>query len=189
MRCLLMSIKQNWCELILKGEKTIEIRKSRPQELSTPFKCYIYCTKTGAKEDSIAKPGKVIGYFICDKIIPIRVFEDGLIQDWNWNSLEKSKVPYDDMATYIGHGKIGYGYQISNLKIYKESIDITEFQTICNGDLDSKCHKCKYYYSESSEDGFYEECMLNNIIPVTRPPQSWMYTYEEIPRNDKTIII
>ena len=93
------------------------------------------------------------------------------------------------MATYIGHGKIGYGYQISNLKIYKEPLDITESKTICNGDCDSKCEKCKYYYYESSEDGSYAECMVNNIIDVTRPPQSWMYTYEEIPRNDKTIII
>lgn len=30
---------------ILSGEKTIEVRKTRPNKVATPFKCYIYCTK------------------------------------------------------------------------------------------------------------------------------------------------
>ena len=189
MRCLMMSIKQEWCEKILSGKKTLELRKSIPHELQPPFKCYIYCTKTGAKEDSVATPGKVIGHFICDEIIPVRVFEDGAIQDYVWKSLDRSCVPYEDIAKYIGYGKYGYAYHITELTTYGTPIDITEFQTICNGDMDSKCHNCKYFYSESSEEGFYEECMLNNIIPVKRPPQSWMYTYEEIPVNDRTIHI
>ena len=43
-KAVLISIKPKWCELIAKGSKNIEIRKSRPK-LETPFKCYIYCTK------------------------------------------------------------------------------------------------------------------------------------------------
>ena len=44
MKSVLISIKPKWCDLIASGRKTLEIRKTRPK-LSTPFKCYIYCTK------------------------------------------------------------------------------------------------------------------------------------------------
>lgn len=44
MKSVLLSIKPKWCELIANGQKTIEIRKTRPK-IDTPFKVYIYCTK------------------------------------------------------------------------------------------------------------------------------------------------
>lgn len=43
-KSVLISIRPKWIEKIARGEKTIEVRKSRPK-LETPFKCYIYCTK------------------------------------------------------------------------------------------------------------------------------------------------
>lgn len=43
-RSVLISIQPEWCKLIAKGTKTLEVRKSRPK-LETPFKVYIYCTK------------------------------------------------------------------------------------------------------------------------------------------------
>src|SRR5574344_1539917 len=42
-KCVLLSVRPQWCELIANGKKTIEVRKTRPK-LETPFKCYIYCT-------------------------------------------------------------------------------------------------------------------------------------------------
>lgn len=42
-KSVLISIRPEWCELIVSGEKTIEVRKTRPK-LDMPFKCYIYCT-------------------------------------------------------------------------------------------------------------------------------------------------
>lgn len=57
-KSVLLSIRPEWCKKILGGEKTTEIRKSRPN-LETPFRCYIYC----------AMPvGNVIGEFTCDRI-------------------------------------------------------------------------------------------------------------------------
>lgn len=44
MKTVLISIQPKWCELILSGDKTLEIRKNKPK-LITPFKCYIYCTQ------------------------------------------------------------------------------------------------------------------------------------------------
>lgn len=42
-KSVLISIRPKWCEKIASGEKTIEVRKTRPK-MNTPFKCYIYCT-------------------------------------------------------------------------------------------------------------------------------------------------
>lgn len=43
-KSVLISIHPRWIVKIARGEKTIEVRKSRPK-LDPPFKCYIYCTK------------------------------------------------------------------------------------------------------------------------------------------------
>ena len=83
-KAVLISIKPKWCKLIMDGQKTVEIRKSRPK-IDTPFKCYIYCSLSGVKEFYMGlqngvyrikyreeqwydKMGKVIGEFVCDRI-------------------------------------------------------------------------------------------------------------------------
>lgn len=52
MKSILISIQPKWCEKIASGEKTIEVRKTKPNVAppfkryeTQPFKCYIYCTK------------------------------------------------------------------------------------------------------------------------------------------------
>ena len=42
-KAVLISIRPEWVEKILSGEKTLEVRKTRPK-LEAPFKVYIYCT-------------------------------------------------------------------------------------------------------------------------------------------------
>lgn len=44
MKSVLISIQPQWCEKIFDGEKTIEVRKTRPL-IDMPFKVYVYCTK------------------------------------------------------------------------------------------------------------------------------------------------
>ena len=97
MKAVLLSIRPEWCKKIFDGEKTVEVRKTRPK-LKTPFKCYIYCTKkyplivfasrydclrgklktcvapvtgfTRYKAEDLFETcnGRVIGEFICDDI-------------------------------------------------------------------------------------------------------------------------
>lgn len=43
-KSVLISIHPKWIVKIARGEKSIEVRKTRPK-LDPPFKCYIYCTK------------------------------------------------------------------------------------------------------------------------------------------------
>lgn len=54
MKEVLISIQPKWCELIEKGQKTIEVRKTKPK-IDTPFKCYIYCTKSSNKYQTVVK--------------------------------------------------------------------------------------------------------------------------------------
>ena len=44
MKSVLLSIQPKWCKKIFDGEKTIEVRKTRPL-IDMPFKVYVYCTK------------------------------------------------------------------------------------------------------------------------------------------------
>ena len=85
MKSVLISIQPKYVGLIANGKKTIEVRKTRPN-LSTPFKCYIYCTKTKDQSFYVTKEvfnginaitgygkGKVVGEFVCDRIVPFDV--------------------------------------------------------------------------------------------------------------------
>lgn len=79
MKSILLSIKPKYVELIASGQKTIEVRKTAPQEV--PFKCYIYETQGRTETPWIDEDGhfiykgrgQVIGEFICDKVYPIKI--------------------------------------------------------------------------------------------------------------------
>ena len=49
MKIVLLPIHPEWCELIAKGIKTVEVRKTKPKQ-PTPFKVMLYCTKGGKSE-------------------------------------------------------------------------------------------------------------------------------------------
>lgn len=165
-KAVMLSIRPKWVEKIANGEKTIEVRKTRPK-LDTPFKCYIYCTQSGVALGAWGKHGKVIGEFTCDRIFPINVFDNGGIQNWFFEHMERSCLTYEELADYIGNGKTGYGWHISDLRIYDTPKELSEFKTLCRVDAD--CCACPYYnYTKMECDGRV----------IGRPPQSWCYVEE-----------
>lgn len=182
MKSVLISIQPKWCELILKGKKTVEVRKTRPK-LETPFKCYVYQTKGKEKLIDIIKDGdicygetyhgkpvfikmredsvyaglfgrkqKVIGEFVCDRIDTIDVIDDSTMTYIRVNQLSQLSQYSDVCITaetclninqlqhYLDDKK-GYGWHISDLKIYDKPKKLGEFG-------------------------------------LTRPPQSWCYVEE-----------
>lgn len=132
MKSVLISIHPEFCEKILSGQKTLEIRKTKPK-LETPFKVYIYCTKTGKKfvktldlldfNDEIIDTlpvcgnGKIIGEFICDKITRFCVPYPAYQNELDVNILNTACVTYYMLHRYAWHDDL-YGWNISNLKIY-----------------------------------------------------------------------
>lgn len=61
-KAVLLSIKKQWLEKILSGEKTIEVRKTMPWEISYPFVVFCYETKADGGA------GKVTAAFVCRDI-------------------------------------------------------------------------------------------------------------------------
>ncbi|MBQ8196199.1 MAG: ASCH domain-containing protein, partial [Oscillospiraceae bacterium] len=85
-KAVMISIRPEWCELIINGKKTIEVRKTKPK-LATPFKCYIYESggdqRVGNENFNCYLKGKgrkkIIGEFICDSIRSEYEVADGLV--------------------------------------------------------------------------------------------------------------
>ena len=169
MRAVLMSIKPKWCELIASGEKTVEVRKSKPK-LETPFKVYIYCTiGDGASGDRLVPSGitcgKVIGEFVCDKIVQ---FKNSLYDDGLHETVAMSCVPMYDLLVYIEKQSFGYGWHISNLVIYDTPRDLSEFLIDCKN-----CGK-KFV----GDPNCWQGC-VNGYRRLTRSPQSWCYVEKQ----------
>lgn len=196
-KAILISIQPKWCELIASGKKTVEVRKTKPK-FDTPFKCYIYCTKAkdilldvindgdsiygetyhgkrqfiksteGSICDMYGKRQKVIGEFVCDRIFPISIYYD------NPNcKLALKEFPYvcltdKQIIDYLGNGKQGYGWHISDLVIYDKPKELGEFKKVNRecwyadlGLAKRDCPECKN-----------ADCFLQ------KPPQSWCYVEE-----------
>ena len=164
MKAVLISIRQEWCSLIASGQKTIEVRKTKPK-LDTPFKVYIYCTKSKKKTridwiDKALGGGMVIGEFVCDRI-------DYTTKDNIKTISEASCVPVADLWEY-GRKSSAYGligWHISELVIYEKPKELKEF------------HKVGYTKTKNSVFGWtFEE---ETSWQVSRPPQSWCYVEEQ----------
>jgi predicted transcriptional regulator len=183
----MLSIRPKWCEKIARGEKTIEVRKTRPK-MNTPFKCYIYCTLPKyPHEDFIAtdypRPqfyggGKVIGEFICDAITRMNIcgFWDDSGKQLD-NRLKDTCLTSEEFGNYLGEN-VGYGWHISNLRIYDPLRDLGEFSPVCrykndDGSCPSRRVACSFQRYDYNHDGSIN--LVECGRPLEHPPQSWCY--------------
>ena len=175
-KAVMLSVRPKWCEKIANGEKTIEVRKTRPK-LETPFKCYIYCTLPKyPHEDFIAtnypRPqfyggGKVVGEFACDRIDRLAPANELYgIYDIDDDYVLQTCLENGALWDY-GHGTPLYGWHISDLVIYDEPKELIEFHTW------EKCKSCSKSGYESTACIYDENCMIPAAI--TKAPQSWCY--------------
>ena len=174
-KAVLISIRPKWCEKIINGDKTIEVRKT-PPKMSTPFKCYIYCTQGGVALGAWGKHGKVIGEFTCDLIYELETrspggsyYVKGEDQPTTNDVARQSCLTFKDMHEYLQAGK-GYGWHISKLEIYDTPKELIEFHTW------GKCKSCSKSGYESTACIYDENCMIPAAI--TKAPQSWCYVEE-----------
>lgn len=188
---VMLSIRPKWCEKIASGEKTIEVRKTKPK-LETPFKCYIYCTRdkhlafmqnqTGTNliacmDVDAAIPvggaignGKVIGEFTCKRIVPITYDGGRLWCPTNAAFSPATCLTQTEIIAYIGDKGRCYGWHISDLLIYDTPKELIEFHTW------KKCKSCSKSGYESTACIYDENCMIPAAI--TKAPQSWCYVEE-----------
>ena len=164
-KAVMLSVRPKWVGKIANGEKTIEVRKTKPN-LPTPFKAYIYCSQGNDARRLRGSWGKVIGEFTCDRIFPINVFDNGSIQNWLFEHMERSCLTYEELADYIGNGKTGHGWHISDLLIYDQPRELTEFRRACPNSW--YCESCAMYWENNGTCG-------NESLQLKRAPQSWCY--------------
>lgn len=193
MKAVLLSIRPNWCKLIWSGMKTVEIRKARPK-LETPFKVYIYCTGHDGWVMKLPKAGvkkmdsRVIGEFTCDKID--KLVHVGTMININILTLDGWYKPADALlqaaclteaqAEKYLKGGDGYGWQISQLKLYEDPLKLEDFSRhgFCGMNGTGVCGNadCENY----QPSGNYMEpptCAVNGCI-LYEAPQSWCYVEE-----------
>ena len=180
----MLSIRPKWVEKIANGEKTIEVRKTRPK-LDTPFKCYIYCSGGGDKlwvRDAVWRKrwingpiaflsnakdcsgmnlsnGRVIGKFTCGRIT--NLFANSRF--WlNENDALHTCLSSDEIRNYANGVNEIYGWHITDLRIYDKPHELGEFERPyecdeCDAKWASECNAC------------------NEERKIKRPPQSWCY--------------
>lgn len=179
MKAVVLSVRPQGVEKIASGKKTIEVRKTAPKKV--PFKAYIYCTRIIDKKHcrdefdiGIWKGNEhVIGEFICDKVYLIKNQRNRFVvvneeQGVTNEIARQSCLDYDDMVNYLGN-KDGYGWHISDLKIYDKPKELGEFTRPCS--YDGICFSCKRFIANGMPYGFCDGT-------ITRPPQSYMWVKE-----------
>ena len=179
-KAVLLSIRPKWCEKIARGEKTIEVRKTKPK-LETPFKCYIYCTmdhpyisvscgeldKLNYRTNTVGRCNGKVGEFTCERIALIAYDGGELSSTTNAAFSPATCLTQSEIIAYIGDKGRCYGWHMSDLRIYDTPKELSEFKTLCRVDAD--CCACPYYnYTKMDCDGRV----------IGRPPQSWCYVEE-----------
>ena len=160
MNAIIYAVEPNICEKIAKERCRLLIGKILPK-LKTPFKVYIYCKSikrmplaeyvkihkaTGGRIDEWHD--KVIGEFICDGIV-------SHCEMANADIAEQQGCIKRELLLNISGGKELYGLHISNLVLYDQSKEITDF----------------YTRPEKSDYDYCSACP-NHETPVTQLPCS-----------------
>lgn len=185
MKAVMISIQPYWVFLIIakamgweiEQHKELEVRKNYPKAEDWNKVAKIYCSKDKKSFDKIPEKyrpamkkflGKVIGEFVCDNIGDFSQWEfDYFALLRHINLFAGTNHDYKFLDDYLKGQKKGYGWHISDLVIYDEPKELSDFWTW------KKCNSCKVSGYESNACCFDIDCRVPALI--TRPPQSWCY--------------
>lgn len=198
MKAIMISVKPEYVEKILNGEKIGELRTTIPK-CELPYKAYLYCTKgqelwgdgTGETWNGIDENEDI--ELVYEYTPTLSRLNGKVVAEWTVKEYDKYTdltntanlqriykrccVNYKNVWEYSKQGtKPIYDLHIDDLKIYDKPKELSEFY---------KWGNCPHYYSDY-EDGccaencpFYDKDFCNgHSLRVKRPPQSWFYVEE-----------
>ena len=202
-KAVLISIRPEWVEKILSGEKTLEVRKTRPK-LDTPFKCYIYCTKASVKYQTICgchvlnsdelyrhpeqgiKHGDSIELMLCENYTKDNFLNGKVVGEFTCNTVtnlfsnSRFWLNEDDvLQTCLSAAEIRkYAYGANGLYGWHISdLKIYEMpKELTEFHTWKKCKSCSKSGYESTACIYDENCMVQ--VAITKAPQSWCYVEE-----------
>lgn len=145
MKQILISIKPQWVERILSGQKTLEIRKTAPKEWTDylngktdkkpePMVVNIYCTKkdNGLRYWGYHMGGRIFAKFTLNEVEKIEW--DGNLENPYFYTKTKEQEELlesaciDDLEPYM-RGCEGHAWHISDLVIFDKPKELSEFCT------------------------------------------------------------
>ncbi|MCR4661652.1 MAG: hypothetical protein K5765_06625 [Clostridia bacterium] len=192
MKSVMLTIRLKWFYLTYKGIKTIEVRKTAPKDFVGDV--YEVVSKTNFEKDLMEIPknereffrqfkGKVGLKFTLNKVEEItsiisKIF-NSKVDDIRYLTTTmsesevcyKSRLEYKELKKYLD-GNIGYAWHISNLEIFDEPKELSEFKTIHKY---KTCDDCPHF----ADDNYLYCDKCEETKPLTKSPQS--YTYIEVP--------
>lgn len=192
-KAVLVSIIPWWCLEIAHGNKTVEVRKNKPN-IPTPFKTYIYVTKkrpllawgdvfrgnwetefttiTGRSFDEASRiwdifNGKIMGEFVCDTI-DWHCASEFIVKEDRERALAGTCLTRDDIYAYLNW--------TPGMSVYDKK---GEFYGWHISDL------VIYDYPKKLSDFrlYNTSAVIEHGLPmptheIKRPPQSWCYVEE-----------
>nr|DAQ95601.1 MAG TPA: hypothetical protein [Caudoviricetes sp.] len=198
-KAVMISIRPKWCEKICSGEKTIEVRKSRPK-LEPPFKCYIYCTQASVRYQTICgchvlnsdelyrhpeqgiKHGYSIELMLCENYTKDNFLNGKVIGEFTCDRIYK-----------IDKDSTDFLFKAGGLSVYKQAAE--EKCGLCVAMTDDELHDYLEHYQgygwhisdlniydkpkRLDEFTFLRETKFGSEpVTIKRPPQSWFYVEE-----------
>ena len=191
MKSIMISIKPEWVEKILNGEKTIEIRKTKPK-CELPVKVYIYCTKEksymdrlvqnhngfyftvrelvendaddyGLYYDVAGRNGEVIAEFTLNEVENFTT-DYRMSREQTKSILNKACVSLDYAMEYESKNRVGclFAWHIDNLKVYSETKELSQFSSL------KECKPTTNIYGEKQIwEQRYKRCIASSHgIPI-----------------------
>lgn len=205
-RSILISIKPEWVEKILNGEKTIEVRKTMPK-CELPIDVYIYCCKTkpylmvgksntktyldNGGEDSIYSPnhnyignGKVVAKFTLNKVSYTSVtvkYGQNITHEY-FKDID-IYIPFEEIlpkTCLFEEELVNYEYTNNKFGVFAWHIDNLQI-------FDKPIQLNKFNKSTWEEildtrpcincEYNGDDCKSCQLLKLNKAPQSWCYVY------------
>ena len=160
MNAIIMVLTPKECNLLFNGSMSMLVRKSMPKKLSFPFKVYVYQKKHKVGKaivnevlNSVYGGGKVIGEFVCDKVIKY----GKPLYGWHITAPKLYDKPKE-------------------LSEFRKPDFFRDCEKDCRKNCDMEYYRCptRDSHKASAMAGYCRKKGKN----LTRPPQSWCYVEE-----------
>ncbi len=116
---------------------------------------------------------KVIGEFVCDEITNLFALSKFWLSD---EILSDTCLSPTEIRNYANGADKVYGWHISDLKVYDEPKELSNFRIFCKSYYDGyKCDDCKYLVNYDCCEYDEKDCCCDGLKPLERPPLSWCY--------------
>lgn len=192
MKAILMSIRPEWCDLIIRGQKTLEVRKTRPK-LETPFKVYIYCTKAPQQLITISKDGEETMdgeihhgkpvFIKFNKLLPdsVRGKTQAVIGEFICDDIRRIGPEYCVVKEDIESAIAGSCLTVPQVKDYagwKSGLSYADLKALYGWHIsDLRIYDRPRKLQELT--GLRNTRFGMKPVEITRPPQSWGYVEDD----------